>query len=481
LKVCDLTIHEIRDKLNSQEISSAELIDSFYRRIDEVEDRVKAYVTLTEEEARKRAEEKLTGALAGIPLAVKDNISTKGVRTSCSSKMLDNYIPPFNATVINRLYKTGAIMLGKTNLDEFAMGSSTERSAFHPTHNPWNLDYVPGGSSGGSAAAVAAGEATAALGSDTGGSIRQPAAYCGVVGFKPTYGNVSRYGLIAYASSLDQIGPIIRDVEDAAILLNIISGKDPLDSSSVKVELPDYTHFLKQDVQGMKIGLPREYFDMDFDNQVKDSVLSAVNLLKEAGAEIEEVNLPAVDYALAAYYIIAPAEASSNLARYDGVRYGYRSEKATDMTEMFTTSRKEGFGSEVKRRIMLGTYTLSTGYYNDYYLKAQKVRTLIMEDFKKLFKEYDLLLSPTTPTTAFELGSISDPLEMYQMDVFTVPVNIAGIPAISILCGFDDKGLPIGLQLMGPHFGEGKILQAAYTLEELLAIKDKRPKLEVSG
>ncbi|HLV09308.1 MAG TPA: Asp-tRNA(Asn)/Glu-tRNA(Gln) amidotransferase subunit GatA [Halanaerobiales bacterium] len=481
MKVCDLTIHEIRDKLNSQEISSAELIDSFYRRIDEVEDRVKAYVTLTEEEARKRAEEKLTGALAGIPLAVKDNISTKGVRTSCSSKMLDNYIPPFNATVINRLYKTGAIMLGKTNLDEFAMGSSTERSAFHPTHNPWNLDYVPGGSSGGSAAAVAAGEATAALGSDTGGSIRQPAAYCGVVGFKPTYGNVSRYGLIAYASSLDQIGPIIRDVEDAAILLNIISGKDPLDSSSVKVELPDYTHFLKQDVQGMKIGLPREYFDMDFDNQVKDSVLSAVNLLKEAGAEIEEVNLPAVDYALAAYYIIAPAEASSNLARYDGVRYGYRSEKATDMTEMFTTSRKEGFGSEVKRRIMLGTYTLSTGYYNDYYLKAQKVRTLIMEDFKKLFKEYDLLLSPTTPTTAFELGSISDPLEMYQMDVFTVPVNIAGIPAISILCGFDDKGLPIGLQLMGPHFGEGKILQAAYTLEELLAIKDKRPKLEVSG
>jgi len=481
LELYDLTIHEIRDKLKNKEISVVEVLDSFYKRINDVEDKVKAYVTVTEGEARRRAKENLEGPLAGIPLAIKDNISTEGIRTTCSSKILHNYIPPYDATVVKRLNEAGAITLGKANMDEFAMGSSTENSGFYPTRNPWNLDCVPGGSSGGSAAAVAAGEAAGALGSDTGGSIRQPAAYCGVVGFKPTYGNVSRYGLVAFASSLDQIGPITKDVEDSAILLNVICGHDPMDSTSVNMELPDYTSFLKKDVKGMRIGLPREYFSMDFDREVRDSVLSAVKLLEDAGAKIEEVSLPSADYALAAYYIIAPSEASSNLARYDGVRYGYRSKNAGDLREMFATTRKEGFGLEVKRRIMLGTYTLSSGYYDAYYLKAQKVRTLIKEDFEKLFEDYDLLISPTTPTTAFKMGAMTDPLEMYQMDIFTVPVNIAGIPAISLPCGFDNKNLPIGIQIMGPHFGEGKILQAAYTLEELLGIKDKRAELEVSG
>lgn len=479
MEIYSLTMHEIRDKLRSKEVSVEEVLDSFYKRINDVEDKVKAYVTVIEKEALKKSD-KVEGPLVGIPLAIKDNMSTEGIRTTCSSKILHNYIPPYDATVVKRLNEAGAITIGKANMDEFAMGSSTENSGFYPTRNPWNLECVPGGSSGGSAAAVAAGEAAGALGSDTGGSIRQPAAYCGVVGFKPTYGNVSRFGLVAFASSLDQIGPITKDVEDTAILLNIICGHDPMDSTSVDIKSTDYTSFLNKDVKGMRIGLPREYFSMEFAQDVRESVLSAVKLLEGAGAEIEEVNLPSAEYALAAYYIIAPSEASSNLARYDGVRYGYRSNNTRDLREMFATTRKEGFGSEVKRRIMLGTYTLSSGYYDAYYLKAQKARTMIKEDFERLFEEYDLLISPTTPTTAFNLGAMTDPLEMYQMDIFTVPVNIAGIPAISLPCGFDNNKLPIGLQIMGPHFGEGKILQAAYTLEGLLGIKDKRAELEVS-
>lgn len=479
MEIYDLTIHELRKKLTEGELSPSEILDSFYQRIDKVEEKVKAYVTLTEKEARERVTAELTGPLAGIPLAIKDNFSTEGIRTTCSSKILHNYVPPYNATVVDRLNEAGAITLGKANMDEFAMGSSTENSGFFPTHNPWNLECAPGGSSGGSAAAVAAGEAAGALGSDTGGSIRQPAAFCGVVGLKPTYGNVSRYGLVAFASSLDQIGPITKDVRDSALLMNVIAGHDPMDSTSVNIELPDYTDFLKEEVKGMKIGLPAEYYSLDFNSEVKESVLAAVKKLEEAGAIIEEVSLPSTEYALNAYYIIAPAEASSNLARYDGVRYGLRSKRASNLSEMFTSTRNEGFGDEVKRRIMLGTYALSSGYYDAYYLKAQKVRTIIKEDFDKLFNEYNLLISPTTPTTAFKLGEMTDPLEMYQADIFTVPVNIAGIPAISVPCGFDSKNLPIGLQIMGPHFGEGKIMQAAYTLEQILGIKDRRPELEV--
>ncbi len=476
MELYKLTVHQLKELIEKKEISLEEILDSYYRRIEKVEDRVKAYVTLTETEARKGINE-ADGPLKGIPLAVKDNMSTEGIRTSCSSQILNNYIPPYDATVVKRLKEAGTVILGKTNMDEFAMGSSTENSGLFPTHNPWNLDHAPGGSSGGSAAAVAAGEAAGALGSDTGGSIRQPAAFCGVVGLKPTYGNVSRYGLVAFASSLDQIGPITRDVRDSAVLLNQIAGHDPLDSTSVEMELPDYTGFLKEDVEGMKIGLPREYFSLEIDPEVKDSVMAGVKKLEEAGAVVEEVNLPSAEYALAAYYIIAPAEASSNLARYDGVRYGFRTEKTSDLTEMFTNTRNEGFGDEVKRRIMLGTYALSSGYYDAFYLKAQKVRTLIKEDFDRVFEDYDLLISPTTPTTAFKLGEVSDPLEMYQSDVFTVPVNIAGIPAISIPCGFDSNKLPVGLQIMGPHFGEGRILQAAYTLEKILGISDQRPEL----
>lgn len=481
MELYHLTIHQLKEKLADKEITVDEVLDSFYQRIDEVDDKVKAYVTLTEKEARKKAAGGIDGNLAGIPLAIKDNISTEGIRTTCSSNILNNYVPPYNATVMKKLNKEGVITLGKSNLDEFAMGSSTENSGLFTTRNPWNLEHAPGGSSGGSAAAVAAGEAAGSLGSDTGGSIRQPAAYCGVVGLKPTYGNVSRFGLVAFASSLDQIGPITKDVEDTALLMNVIAGYDPMDSTSVKMDLPDYTGFLKEDVSGMKIALPKEYFSMDFDSEVRDSVMASVKKLEDAGAKIEEVSLPSAEYALAAYYIIAPAEASSNLARYDGVRYGYRSEMASSLTEMFKNTRSKGFGDEVIRRIMLGTYALSSGYYDAYYLKAQKVRTLIIEDFKRLFKKYDLIISPTTPTTAFKLGSMNDPLEMYQMDVFTVPVNIAGIPAISIPCGFDSNNLPIGLQMMGPHFGEGKIIQAAYSLENMLNIKDKRAELEVSS
>jgi len=480
MNIYDLTIHELKDKLAEGELTPAEIKKAFSDRINDVEDKVKSYITVTDELAEEKLakyEEEKDRLLAGIPIAVKDNMSTEGIKTSCASKMLENYKPPYNATVIDSLNDAGAVIIGKTNMDEFAMGSSTENSAFFNTHNPWNLNHAPGGSSGGSAAAVAAGECAAALGSDTGGSIRQPASYCGVVGLKPTYGMVSRYGLVAFASSLDQIGPITKDVEDSAILMNVIAGHDKNDSTSVEGKKEDFTKYLKEDVSGMKIGIPEEYFDLDFDKEVKESVMAAVDKLKEAGAEVETVHMTDAAYALAAYYVIAPAEASSNLARYDGVRYGLRSEKDDDVSTMFTNTRHEGFGEEVKRRIMIGTYALSSGYYDAYYLKAQKVRTLIKDDFDRIFNDFDIIITPTAPNTAIELGSKSDPLEMYYTDIFTVPINIAGVPAISVPCGFDSNKMPIGLQMIGPHFGEGKIIQAAYTLEKLLNIQDKRAEL----
>lgn len=474
LGLYNLTSHDLRDKIVGKEITVKEVLDSFYQRIESVEGKVKAYITVAEREIRKKTGENLQGKLAGIPLAIKDNISTDGIKTTCASRMLKDYVPPYNATIINKLNKEGAVIIGKTNLDEFAMGSSTENSAFFSTHNPWNLEYVPGGSSGGSAAAVAAGEAAGALGSDTGGSIRQPASYCGVVGLKPTYGRVSRFGLVAFASSLDQIGIFTRDVEDAALLMNVITGHDPLDSTSTKIKNPDYTVFLKDDISGMRIGLPVEYFSMDMDYDVRESVVAAVKKMEDAGAEIEEVDLPSSKYALAVYYVIASAEASTNLARYDGVRYGYRNNKAENVIEMYRKTRNEGFGDEVKRRIMLGVYVLSSGNYDNYYLKAQKARNLIKYELNNIFKRYDLIILPTTPTTAFKLNSSNGPFEKEQMGIFTVLANIAGIPAISIPCGFDSKNLPIGIQVMGPHFSEGKLLQAAYSLEKILEISSNR-------
>jgi len=478
MKLNQLTIHELKNKLSEKEITPEEILNSYTQRIDQIEDQVKAYITVTEEEARQEIKNNnKKGEISGIPFILKDNISTEGIKTTCASKILNNYQPPFDATVTKKIKENGGLILGKGNLDEFAMGSTTENSAYYPSHNPWNLDHVTGGSSGGPAAAVAADEAAGALGSDTGGSIRQPAAFCGVVGMKPTYGNVSRYGVVAFASSLDQVGPITKDVEDTAILLNILSGHDPLDSTSIDKELPDYTQFLKEDVKDLKIGIPENYFEYDLDEKVKEKVLNCVDKLERAGATVDKIDLIDVEYVLAAYYIIAPAEASSNLARFDGVQYGYRSERADNIKEMYKNTRVEGLGEEVKRRIMLGTYALSSGYYDDYYLKAQKVRTLIKDEFTDTFEDYDVIVTPTTPTTAYEIGADIDLLEMYHSDIFTAPVNIAGIPAISIPCGFDSNNLPIGFQIMGPHFGEGQIIQTAYTLEQILDIKDKRPQL----
>lgn len=465
MELCDLTIHELREKLENKEVTAADVLDSFLRRIEAVEEKVKAYVTITADEARERISSDLQGSLAGIPLALKDNISTEGIRTTCSSKMLENYIPPYNATVVEKLNEEGAVILGKTNLDEFAMGGTTGFSAFHETRNPWNLEHVPGGSSGGSAA--------------TGGSIRQPAAFCGLVGLKPTYGTVSRYGLLAYANSLDQIGPITRDVEDAALLLNVITGHDPKDSTSVQMEQADYTAFLKEDLAGMRIALPKEYYELDYNPEVKESVLAAVKKMEAEGAVVEEVSIPSIEHSVAVYYILATGEASSNLACYDGVRFGYRSKTAGNVAEMFRNTRSEAFGEEVKRRILFGTYILSAEAYEDYYVKAQKVRTLLIKEIEDVFKNYDLIVTPTTPETAFKAGAITDPLESYKMDAFTVPVNLAGIPAITIPCGFSSANLPIGIQIMGPRFGEGKIIQAAYSLEKILQLGNKRPELEV--
>lgn len=480
------TAHELHELINKREISSEELTKNVFQRIDQVEDKVKAYVLNTEKDlAVKKAKEidqmiargGRLHPLAGIPMALKDNICTKGVQTTCSSKILLNFVPPYDATVTEKLREAQTILMGKLNMDEFAMGSSTENSAFRITKNPWNTDCVPGGSSGGAAAAVAADEAVFALGSDTGGSIRQPAAFCGVVGLKPTYGSVSRYGLVAYASSLDQIGPVTKDVTDCAWVMNAIAGQDPRDSTSVKMPVPDYREFLTGEIKGMKIGIPQEYFGAGLEAGVKDAVMAAIRQLEKLGAEVDEVSMPHTEYALPAYYLVASAEASSNLARFDGVRYGYRSKEAADIVTMFNKSRSEGFGSEVKRRIMLGTYALSSGYYDAYYLKALKVRTLVKQDFDRAFEKYDLLVAPTSPSAAFKFGEkVDDPLAMYMMDVCTIPINLAGIPAISLPCGFS-QGLPVGLQIIGKAFDEGRIMQAAYAFEQSSGIFPARPNL----
>ncbi len=476
MKLYELTAHEAHEKLVQKEVSSVELTKALYARIDEVEDKVNAYVTLDKENALAQAAkvdamlaagEKIA-PLAGIPGAIKDNISTKGLRTTCSSKMLSNFVPIFDAHVIKNLRADETIFLGKTNLDEFAMGSTTATSYFGPTHNPWNLDLVPGGSSGGSAAAIAAGEAIWTLGSDTGGSIRQPASFNGCVGIKPTYGRVSRYGCVAFASSLDQIGPITKDVTDAALVLNTICGHDSMDSTSLDVEVPDFTKALVADVKGMRIGLPKEYFGAGIDEKVKAELQKAIAKFQELGAEIVEVSLPHTEYAVITYYIIAPAEASANLARFDGVRYGVRNQEAKSAPEMTTLTRTEGFGQEVRRRIMLGSYVLCSGYYDAYYNKAMQVRTLIRKDFEEAFKQCDVLLTPTSPVVAYPLDGKMDPLQVYMLDVTTIPVNMAGLPGISIPCGFAD-GMPVGMQLIGNVLDEASILRAAYTFEQATA------------
>lgn len=473
MSLYQLTIHELNDKLLRKEISATEIAESVCGRIDQVEGKVNAFLTITREAALAKA--KLTDGkiacgevlapLAGIPGALKDNICTQGIKTTCASKILAAFVPPYNATVVDKLSSQGAVIVGKTNMDEFAMGSSTENSAYQTTRNPWNTNTVPGGSSGGSAAAVAAGEAIWALGSDTGGSIRQPAAYCGVVGLKPTYGRVSRYGLVAYASSLDQIGPITRDVRDSALVMNAIAGYDTHDSTSINAAVPDFTQALTQDIKGLKIGMPREYFGAGLDRAVREAIEAAVAKLTARGAEVIELSMPNTEYALSAYYVIATAEASSNLARYDGVGFGHRGE-GNDIVAMYKRSRTEGFGEEVRRRIMLGTYALSSGYYDAYYLKALKVRTLVKQDFDRAFQQVDVLVTPTAPTQAFKVGEkVNDPLAMYLEDVCTVPINLAGVPAISLPCGFAG-GLPVGVQIIGKPLDEATVLRAAYALEQ---------------
>lgn len=475
MNITDLTVHELKDKLSKKELTISEINKAYIERINEKEKDLDAFMTLLTDEALEKAkkiEEKIengdiTSSLAGIPIGIKDNICTKGIKTTCSSKMLENFIAPYDATVMEKINSQNMIPLGKLNMDEFAMGSSTENSAFKKTRNPWNLNKVPGGSSGGSASAVAAGMVPWALGSDTGGSVRQPASLCGIVGLKPTYGLISRYGLIAYASSLDQIGTFTKDVEDCAMLLNVISGKDEKDTTSVDMGEKDYTKALKNDVKGLRIGVPKEYFAEGINPEVKEKVENAIEEYKKMGAVVEECSLPIAEYTLATYYIISCAEASSNLGRFDGIRYGYRTNNYSNLRELFVNSRTEGFGAEVKRRIILGTYVLSSGYYDAYYKKAQQVRTLIKNEFNKVFEKYDILIIPTSPVTAFGIGEKSDnPLEMYMADICTVPINVAGVPAISIPCGVDKEGLPIGMQIIGKHFSEETILNAAYTYEQ---------------
>ena len=475
MDITKLTVHELQDKLKSKEITVTDITKAYIKNIEEKEKDIGAFVTTLEDEAIKKSEEiqekiekgENLGNLAGIPIGIKDNICTKGIKTTCSSKMLENFVSPYDATVMEKINNENMINLGKLNMDEFAMGGSTEYSYFHKTKNPWNLNKVPGGSSGGSAAAVAANMVPWALGSDTGGSIRQPASFCGVVGLKPTYGLVSRYGLVAFASSLDQIGPITKDVKDCAMLLNIIAGHDERDSTSANTEKIDYVKALKNDVKGLKIGVPKEFFGEGINEEVKEKLNEAIEKYKELGAEVEECSLDIAKYSLAAYYIIACAEASSNLGRFDGIRYTYRTKEYKNLKELYKKTRSEGFGPEVKRRIILGTYVLSSGYYDAYYKKAQKVRTLVMNEFKKAFEKYDILLTPTSPTVAFDIGSKSNnPLEMYLADICTVSVNIAGLPGISIPCGKDKEGMPIGMQLIGKRFDESTILNAAYTFEQ---------------
>ena len=482
MEIIELTVHELKEKLAKKELTVQEVTKAYVDRINDKEKDVGAFVTTLCDEALEEAKSiqekidagEIKGELAGIPIGIKDNICTKGIKTTCSSKMLENFVSPYDATVVEKLKEQHMIDLGKLNMDEFAMGASTEYSAFHVTRNPWNLNTVPGGSSGGSAAAVAANLVPWALGSDTGGSIRQPAAFCGVVGLKPTYGLVSRYGLVAFASSLDQIGPITKDVEDAAMLLNVIAGHDERDTTSENREKIDYTKCLKNDVKGLKIGVPKEFFGEGINEEVKVKLKEATEKYKEMGAEVEEFSLDIANYALATYYIIACAEASSNLGRFDGIRYGYRTENFTNLKEIYKNSRSEGFGDEVKRRIILGTYVLSSGYYDAYYKKAQQVRTLVRKEFDKAFEKYDVLLTPTSPTVAFEIGTrSSNPLEMYLSDICTVSINIAGLPGISVPCGVDSNGMPVGMQLIGNRFDEEKILNAAYTYEQATKFREK--------
>ena len=481
-----LTAHEAINLIRKKKITAYEVIQDIFNQIDKVDNFIKAFLILNKKEALEQAKKidiKVKNgdripSLAGVAVAVKDLIATRGMETTCGSKILKGFVPPYNATVINRLKEAGAIIIGKTNMDEFAMGSSTENSAFGPTHNPWDLERVPGGSSGGSSAAVAADETFVALGTDTGGSVRQPASFCGTVGLKPTYGRVSRYGLVAYASSLDQIGPITKDVTDCALLMKVISGHDNMDSTSVNLEVPDYLKSCQKGIKDLKIGVPKEYFIEGIDPEVKDALDKALKIFEKLGAKIEEASLPYTEYSLPTYYLIATAEASSNLAKYDGVQYGYRTEDYENLSSMYQRNRSEGFGSEVKRRIMLGTYALSSGYYDAYYLKAQKVRTLIKEDFDKAFSKYDILITPTSPTPAFKLKEkVLDPLTMYLSDIYTVPINLAGIPAISLNCGYSKNNLPIGLQIIGKHFSEEIILRAAYNFEKHSDVERRKPEI----
>ena len=477
-----LSIQEAHDQLTSRQISSVELTQACLDRIDAVEDRVQAFLTLTPEVALAQAEEADRmlaagegGPLTGVPVQIKDVMCTKGVLTTCASRMLENFVPVYSATAVERIIGQGAVMLGKGNMDEFAMGSSCENSAFHPTHNPWDLDRVPGGSSAGAAASVAAGETIFSLGSDTGGSVRQPAALCGVVGLKPTYGLVSRYGLIAFASSLDQIGPMGRTVADCALVLSVIAGHDPRDATSVNREPKDYAAALGQDIKGLRLGVPEEYFVDGMDPGTRKAIEEAVSTLEGLGASVRPVSLPTTRYALACYYIIAPSECSANLARYDGVRYGYSYQETDDMWEALEKTREHGFGPEVTRRVMLGTYALSSGYYDAYYLKAQQARTLIRQDFDRVFQEVDALVTPTSPVTAFKIGEkIGDPVQMYLIDVCTLPPNIAGLPALSVPCGFSE-GLPVGMQLIGPHFSEETLLRTAHAYEKATQWSEVRP------
>ena len=481
MKLFEQPAHVLHDMLVNKEITSLELTQAVLARIDEVEGDVQAYLTITREEAlaqAKAVDEKIAKGeeiafLEGIPGAIKDNICTKGIKTTCASKILQKFVPPYDATVMQKLEAQNPVVLGKTNLDEFAMGGSTENSAYHPTCNPWNTDCVPGGSSGGSAAA-----AVWALGSDTGGSIRQPASFCGVVGMKPTYGRVSRYGLVAYASSLDQIGPITKDVTDCAHILNIIAGRDEMDSTSLDVQVPDFTKALVQDVKGLKIGLPKEYFVKGMDPEVEAAVKNGVKELEKLGAEVVEISLPNTDYAISTYYLIAPAEAATNLARYDGVSYGERAEDAADLVEMMTKTRTQYLGEEVKRRIMIGNYALSAGYYDAYYLKALKVRRLVKEDYDKAFKDVDVIICPAAPSVAYKIGEkIANPLEMYLQDACTVPLNLAGLPGISVPCGYNKDKMPIGMQIIGKALDEETILRVAYTYEQSQSYHEDRAQL----
>ncbi len=510
MELHSLTLHALRELIIKKEITAKDAAFAYTRRIGQVEPEVNAFLTLTPNktiEMAERADKVISGQpeagqpapLLGVPLAIKDNMCTEGIKTTCASRMLENFIPPYESTATRKLMDAGYVLLGKTNMDEFAMGSSTENSAFGATKNPWDLSRIPGGSSGGSAAAVAADMCAAALGSDTGGSIRQPAACCGVVGLKPTYGRVSRYGLVAFASSLDQIGPITKDVEDCAIMMNVIGGHDPLDSTSADVALPDFTANLKDGIKGLRVGIPREYFpgylnlpqdwkqalrlgersyfvSPGIDKEVFAAIMEAVNALQSLGAEIKEISLPHTGHAVATYYILATSEASSNLARYDGVKYGYRAKEHEDLLDMYKRTRSEGFGPEVKRRIMLGTYALSSGYYEAYYKKAQQVRTLIKRDFDDAFKDVDIIITPTSPTPAFKLGEkTADPLQMYLSDIFTISVNLAGIPGLSLPCGMTGSNLPVGMQILGRHWGEETVLRAAYAYEQATDWHTRKP------